>query len=74
MTTRITVKNEGPDCLLIRYYNQERQFTETKSILKVGESVEITVWDGNVPVMWPVDDAYAGVDGNKFYATPPATY
>ena len=74
MTTRITVKNEGPDCLLIRFYKEDRQFSEQKLILKVGESIEITVWNGNLPVMWPVGDQYKGADGNTFYAVPPANY
>ena len=74
MTTRITVKNEGPDCLLIRFYKEDRQFAEQKKILKVGESVEITVWNGNLPVMWPVGDSYKGADGDTFYAVPPANY
>ncbi len=74
MTTRITVKNEGPDKLLVRYYNRERQFIETKTIVPVGASIDITVWDGNLPVMWPVGDDYQGADGNKFCAVPPATY
>lgn len=74
MTTKITVKNEGPDCLLIRFYNEDRLFSPEKHILKVGDSQEITVWDGHIPVMWPVDDNYKGADGNKFYAVPPAVY
>lgn len=72
MTTRITVKNEGPDELLIRFYNAERQFKAEKTRLAVGESAEITVWDDNLPVMWPVGAAIK-TDGNgRFYAVPPA--
>lgn len=74
MTTHITVKNDGPDELLIRYYNEERQFKPQRTRLQVGESVEITVWNGHLPVIWPI--GHGVVDGGDgwMYAIPPATY
>lgn len=74
MTTRITVKNEGPDCLLVRFYKQDRQFSDEILTLKVGESQDITVWDGHLPVMWPVGADPKAVIGDTFFRVPPATY
>ena len=74
MTTRITVKNEGPDCLLVRFYKEDRQFADEKIVLNVGESTDITVWDGHLPVMWPTGANSKGAVGNTFHSVPPATY
>lgn len=73
MTTVVTVTNEGPDRLVISYYATNRQFKEEQTVLKPGESTQITVWDGHVPVLQAVRNHH-GSDGNpKFYAIPPAT-
>lgn len=72
MTTIITVKNEGPDELLIRYYDEAREIKAEKTRLAVGESIEITVWDGHLPVMWPIGHSMIeGADG-WFHSVPQA--
>lgn len=74
MTTRVKITNEGPEYLSVRYYNEQRQFTEQRDILKPGESVTVDVWNGKLPVLWPFDPRAVETDGDaKFYACPPAT-
>lgn len=74
MTTRVTIKCEGPDRLLIRYYAADRSFKPDHVELAVGESVEVTVHDGNLPVMWPLGHATTVSKTNTFFAVPPATW
>jgi hypothetical protein len=76
MTTRVTIKNEGPDELLIRFYDHDRQFINERVRLPVGESTEVMVWNGKLPVLWPIGHtAVDAADGSGwFYAVPPATY
>jgi hypothetical protein len=76
MTTVVTIKNEGPDELLIRFYGEDRKFKDERVRVPVGESVQVTTWNGNLPVLWPVGHtAVDAADGSGwFYAVPPATY
>lgn len=77
MTTRVTVKNEGPDLLMIRYYAEDRQFKAGHQVLAVGESCDITVWNGNLPVMWPLGHVEAATvtdEPKRLFTVPPATW
>lgn len=74
MTTHITVKNEGPESLLIRFYNEDRQFSEEQILVPVGDSIEITVWDGHLPVMWPQGNVTKPNTTNRFSSVPPACF
>lgn len=69
MTTRIRITNEGPENAKVAYYGEDRQFKEQTDILQPGESIEMNVWDGHIPVV----TADLKLKGNKFYAVPPAT-
>jgi hypothetical protein len=77
MTTRIKITNEGPEMAVVRYYGEDRNFKPEEVRLRPTESLDVTVWDGNIPVVWaepldvikPVGDAEL-----KFMTVPPATY
>lgn len=75
MTTRIKITNEGPENAKVWYYDQARVFKEHKDCLAPGQSIEIDIWDGHLPVVlpWP-HELSAGViqDGGKLYSVPPA--
>lgn len=73
MTTRVTIKNEGPDLLMIRFYNAERQFSSEVITLQVGESHETNIWDDHLPVCWPLGHGVVQTDGEAhLFAVPPA--
>jgi hypothetical protein len=78
MTTRITIKNEGPDLLEIWFYKKDRTFSDEKVTLQVGESHETNIWDDHLPVCMPrghTEMRSELKDGTtRFYAVPPATY
>ena len=76
MTTRLLITNHGPENAAVWYYNQDRTFQERKDHLKPGQSIEIDIWDGCLPVFLPmghVPKELMGTSG-KFYSVPPATY
>lgn len=75
MTTRITITNKGPECAQVTYYNQDRAFKTHRDVLSPGQSIEVDVWDGCLPVVLPAAPPSTGViyDGDKLYSVPPAT-
>lgn len=75
MTTRITITNKGPEYAQVTYYNQDRAFKPYKDVLAPGQSIEVDVWDGHLPVVLPSVPPSVGViyDGDKLYSVPPAT-
>lgn len=78
MTTQITITNDGPENLLVRYYNKERQFKDAQHILTPGDSIPVTVWDDNIPVTWCIGktNVIPKPTGEplRFFRAPPATY
>lgn len=76
MTTRIKITNEGPENASVWYYNEARLFKEHKDHLTPGQSIEIDIWDGHLPVLLPMGHVPAENTNNsgKFYAVPPANY
>lgn len=76
MTTRIKITNEGPENAVVWYYNAERVFKQQKDPLVVGQSIEMDIWDGHLPVMLPMGHVKPeNMDNSgRFYAIPPATY
>ena len=72
MTTVVTIKNEGPDELLIATYKEDRTFSDVETRVAVGESVSVTVWNGNLPVLWPIGHGVIAGHSGKFFAVPPA--
>lgn len=77
MTTRIEITNKGPENAVVWYYNEQRLFTKERTHLAPGESVEIDVWDGKLPVVLPtghVPKDAPDAAGGHFYSVPPATY
>ena len=73
MTTRIKITNEGPENAGVWYYDEQRQFKQHKDVLKPGESIEIHIWNGHLPVVLPLGNATNNGPA-KTYAVPPATY
>ena len=76
MTTRIKITNEGPENASIWYYDQERKFKEHKDHLAPGQSIEINIWDGNLPILLPMGRSSAEVmnTSGRFFRVPPAFY
>ena len=75
MTTRIKITNVGPEHAMIWYYNAARTFELHKDLLKVGDTREIEVWDGHLPVVLPARNATVVVDGEvSLMSVPPASY
>ena len=78
MTTKVTIKNDGPDLLEIWFYNKDRGFKYEKIILQVGESHETNIWDDHLPVCMPRGHNVirsSSKDGKThLFAIPPATY
>jgi hypothetical protein len=75
MTTRIKIINVGPESAVIWYYNAARHFEPHKDLLKVGDSKEIDVWDGHLPVVLPAGQATVATAGEvRFMSVPRAHY
>ncbi len=74
MTTRVTITNHGPDELLIRCYDEDRKFSAKADRVKVGESHDVTCWNGNLPVLWPIGAGVTDGGTGWFFAVPPATF
>jgi len=74
MTTRIKITNEGPENAAVWYYGQDRVFAEHKDVVLVGQSIEIDVWDGHLPVLLPIGAAKTASNSGRFYSVPPAHY
>ena len=76
MTTRIKIINEGPENAAIWYYDQNRIFKEHKDHLIPGQSLEIYIWDGHLPVVLPLGHVPKPLMNNsgKFFSVPPACY
>ena len=78
MTTQIRITNEGPENAAILYYNQARIFIQHKDLLKPGDFIIVSVWDGNLPVVLPMGNAEK-IDSfpkspMEFFRSPPAFY
>ncbi len=75
MTTRMKITNQGPENAAIWYYGSDRMFKEQKDHLTPGQSVEVDIWDGHLPVLLPMGHTPPGVgESGKFFRCPPATY
>lgn len=76
MTTRILITNQGPENAAVWYYNKDRTFKEQRDHLTPGQSIEIDVWDGHLPVLLPMGHVPKENTNitRKFYGVPPATY
>lgn len=75
MTTRIKITNVGPENAWVWYYNEERHFKPHKDVLLVGQSIELDVWDGHLPVVLPLRGVERDTEGAaRFFRVPPATY
>lgn len=73
MTTIVTIKNDGPEYAELTFYNEARGFKEEKVVLSPGESHQVTVWDGHIPVITAHKHKPA-IEPRQFFAIPPATY
>ena len=75
MTTRIKITNDGPEYAEVRYYNQGRTFKSHNDLLAPGQSIEMDVWDGHLPVVMPSRPPSTKpiYDGDKLYSVPTAT-
>lgn len=76
MTTRIIITNVGPENAAVWYYNTDRTFEQHKDHLTPGQSIEIDVWDGHLPVVLAMGHVRKeNMDSTgKFYSVPPAHY
>lgn len=78
MTTRIKITNEGPESASIWAYKEDRTFHKLGRLLKVGESLEVDVWNGYLPVVMPAGPTNTEEDLNggpkRFFSVPPAHY
>jgi hypothetical protein len=74
MTTRIKITNEGPENAGVWYYDRDRKFKEHADHLKPGESIEMDVWDGHLPLVLPLGHVQDGHHNTScsFYSVPPA--
>lgn len=71
MTTRIQIKNLGPENAAVWYYDETRQFKPHKDLLLQGESIEMDIWNGHLPVMMAMGHMKAINSTGKFFAVPP---
>jgi len=72
MTTIVKISNEGPDYAQVTFYNKERCFKSESIVLSPGETHQVTVHDGNIPVI--VANKYKPSDKpRQFFGIPPAT-
>jgi|GEM_PF-6081901 len=76
MTTSVTIRNDGPECLTIRFYNAKRKFSDEVIEIDPLESVTFNVWNDHIPVAWAAGSPHAVRAGTdpKFFSVPPATY
>ena len=76
MTTRIKITNQGPENAAVWYYDEKRAFKQHADHLKAGESIEIDIWNGHLPLLIPI--GYVSERNHntnlQFYSVPPAHY
>lgn len=75
MTTIVKITNEGQESATIWYYGEDRQFKQDeKALLAPGESITVTVWNGNLPLIMPArDPRMVENKTDKFYGVPPCS-
>lgn len=73
MTTIVTIKNEGPELVELSFYNVERSFKEERVWLAPGETHQVTVWDGHIPVV-TAHRHRPSTEPKQFFAIPPAGF
>lgn len=73
MTTRINITNVGPENAAVWYYDEHRQFKAHKDVLKAGQSMEVDIWNGHLPVLFPLGRQTEVIECTRFFRCPPAT-